>query len=105
LIQCEKEGFLLTKRLSLRVLFIAVFASMLGLGIVVPLLPYYADTLGAIGIGIGLIFSGFALSRAVFMPLSVDIQIGKGGNISSSSDLDSSPSSLLPISSPPRLPG
>ncbi|MDO8842573.1 MFS transporter [Methanocalculus sp.] len=55
--------------LSLRVLFIAVFASMLGLGIVVPLLPYYADTLGATGIGIGLIFSGFALSRAVFMPL------------------------------------
>ncbi len=42
---------------------------MLGLGIVVPLLPYYADTLGATGIGIGLIFSGFALSRAVFMPL------------------------------------
>lgn len=42
---------------------------MLGLGIVVPLLPYYADTLGATGIGIGLIFSGFALSRAIFMPL------------------------------------
>lgn len=57
------------RRLSLRVLFIAVFASMLGLGIVVPLLPYYADSLGATGIGIGLIFSGFALSRAVFMPL------------------------------------
>jgi MFS family permease len=57
------------KLLSFRILFISVFASMLGLGIVVPLLPYYADTLGATGIGIGLIFSGFALSRAIFMPL------------------------------------
>ncbi|MCQ1537620.1 MFS transporter [Methanocalculus taiwanensis] len=59
----------MTRRVSLRIIFIAVFASMLGLGIVVPLLPYYADALGATGIGIGLIFSGFALSRAVFMPL------------------------------------
>lgn len=59
----------MNRRLSLRILFIAVFASMLGLGIVVPLLPYYAETLGATGIGIGLIFSGFALSRAVFMPI------------------------------------
>ncbi|KUK70396.1 MAG: Arabinose efflux permease [Methanomicrobiales archaeon 53_19] len=40
-----------------------------GIGVVLPLPLYYADTLGATGIGIGPIFSGFALSRAVFMPL------------------------------------
>ncbi len=55
--------------LPIQILFIAVFATMLGLGIVVPLLPYYAETLGATGLGIGLIFSGFALSRTIFMPL------------------------------------
>lgn len=51
------------------VLFISVFSAMLGLGIVVPLLPIYAEELGASGIWIGLIFSGFAAARAFFMPI------------------------------------
>lgn len=49
-------------------LFISVFVTMLGLGIVIPLLPYYAESLGAGGIWIGAIFAGFSLSRAVVMP-------------------------------------
>ncbi|NYT05850.1 MAG: MFS transporter [Methanomicrobiales archaeon] len=51
------------------VLFISVFSATLGLGIIVPLLPFYAESLGATGFWIGVIFSGFAFSRAVFMPL------------------------------------
>jgi DHA1 family multidrug resistance protein-like MFS transporter len=51
------------------VLFISVFSAMLGLGIIVPLLPIYAESLGATGIWIGAIFAGFALSRAIFMPI------------------------------------
>ncbi|HPE62652.1 MAG TPA: MFS transporter [Methanothrix sp.] len=51
------------------VLFISVFAAMLGLGIVGPLLPIYADNLGASGFWIGMIFSGFAAARAIFMPI------------------------------------
>jgi DHA1 family multidrug resistance protein-like MFS transporter len=51
------------------VLFISVFAAMLGLGIVGPLLPIYAENLGASGLWIGLIFSGFAAARAIFMPI------------------------------------
>lgn len=50
------------------VLFISVFATMLGLGVVSPLLPIYAENLGATGIWLGIIFSAFALSRSVFMP-------------------------------------
>jgi MFS transporter, DHA1 family, multidrug resistance protein len=42
---------------------------MLGLGIVIPLLPRYAETLGATGIEIGAIFSAFSLSRALLMPV------------------------------------
>ena len=49
-------------------LFISVFVTMLGLGIVIPLLPYYAESLGASGLWIGAIFSGFSLSRALIMP-------------------------------------
>lgn len=51
------------------VLFISVFAAMLGLGIVGPLLPIYAENLGASGLWIGMIFSGFAAARAIFMPI------------------------------------
>lgn len=49
-------------------LYAAVFSTMLGIGIVIPLLPRYAEMLGATGFGIGLIFSSFALSRAIAMP-------------------------------------
>lgn len=54
---------------AFRALFIAVFSAMLGLGIVIPLLPHYAETLGATGLEIGAIFSGFSVSRALLMPL------------------------------------
>ncbi len=42
---------------------------MLGVGIIAPLLPLYADSLGATGIWLGIIFSGFSVSRAIFLPI------------------------------------
>lgn len=51
------------------VLFIAVFATMLGAGIVEPFMAIYAESLGANGFFIGLIFGSFTLSRALFTPL------------------------------------
>lgn len=50
------------------VLFISVFTAMLGMGIVAPLLPFYAESLGATGIWLGVIFSAFSISRLIFMP-------------------------------------
>ena len=52
-----------------RVLFISLFATMLGLGIVSPLMPIFAENLGASGIWLGLIFSSFSLARGIFMPI------------------------------------
>lgn len=49
-------------------LFFSIFASVTGVGIVVPLLPVYAHDLGASGLYIGLIFGAFSLSRSFFMP-------------------------------------
>lgn len=49
-------------------LFFAIFTAITGVGIVVPLLPVYADELGASGFVIGLIFGSFSLSRALFLP-------------------------------------
>jgi MFS family permease len=50
-------------------LALSVFASMLGVGIIVPLLPLYAENLGATGIWIGIIFASFSISRAIISPI------------------------------------
>jgi MFS family permease len=42
---------------------------MLGVGIIAPLLPLYAENLGATGIWIGVIFGSFSISRAIAMPI------------------------------------
>jgi MFS family permease len=49
-------------------LFLAVFATTMGVGIVAPLLPVYAHELGAGAFQIGLIFGAFSLSRSIFVP-------------------------------------
>ena len=46
-----------------------MFISMLGFGIVVPLLPIYADKLGATGLELGAIFAGFGITHTVFLPI------------------------------------
>ncbi|MBI2650624.1 MFS transporter [Candidatus Woesearchaeota archaeon] len=60
------------------VLFIAVFATMLGAGIIEPFMAIYAESLGANGLMIGLIFGSFTLSRALFTPLIGRISDFKG---------------------------
>ncbi|MDY7031302.1 MAG: MFS transporter, partial [Thermodesulfobacteriota bacterium] len=50
-------------------LFLAIFSAMVGIGIIIPFLPLYAQTLGASGIWLGIIFSGFSISRSIFMPV------------------------------------
>ena len=50
------------------VLSISLFVSMLGLGIVSPLMSIFAEDMGATGIWLGAIFSGYFLARALIMP-------------------------------------
>jgi len=51
------------------ILALCVFSSMLGIGIIAPLLPLYADSMGASGVWLGIIFGGFSISRAAFLPI------------------------------------
>ncbi len=51
------------------ILALSIFSSMLGVGIIVPLLPLYAENMGATGVWLGIIFAGFSISRAIFMPI------------------------------------
>lgn len=54
------------QQLTLR---LAVFVSMLGVGIIVPILPVYAQGLGASATMVGLlVFSSFSLLRAIVVP-------------------------------------
>jgi len=50
------------------ILALSIFASMLGVGIISPLLPLYAENMGATGIWIGMIFAGFSISRTIIAP-------------------------------------
>jgi len=49
-------------------LFLAVFSTAMGAGLVAPLLPVYAHELGAGAFHIGLIFGAFSLTRTLFVP-------------------------------------
>jgi len=50
------------------VVWIALFVSIAGIGMVSPLLPVFAEDMGASGIWLGLAFSGFAISQIPLMP-------------------------------------
>ena len=51
------------------VLCLSILSAMLGVGIIAPLLPLYAESMGATGIWIGVIYAAFSISRAAFMPI------------------------------------
>ncbi|MFH0941407.1 MAG: MFS transporter [Chloroflexota bacterium] len=51
------------------VIGLAVFSTMLGVGILTPILPIYASDLGATGVWIGIIAGSYSVSRALVMPL------------------------------------
>ena len=59
-------------------LSLAIFSTMLGLGIVAPLMAIYATDLGASGLSLGIMYSSFSLSRAIFMPVTGGLSDRKG---------------------------
>ncbi len=60
------------------VLYLTVFATIFGLGIIGPVMPIYADSLGASGIWLGIIFAAFSISRGIFMPIVGKISDERG---------------------------
>ncbi len=61
-IPTDRKGVFIT-------LFFAIFTTVTGVGIVVPLLPVYATDLGAAGLYVGLIFGAFSISRTILLPV------------------------------------
>jgi multidrug resistance protein len=51
------------------IVFVTVFIDLLGFGIIIPLLPFYAETFGATGFTIGLLATSFSLMQFIFAPI------------------------------------
>ncbi len=56
----------------LAIIFLTIFVNLVGFGIIVPLLPFYAETFGASPVVIGLLFAVFSICQLVAAPLLGD---------------------------------
>ena len=53
----------------LAVIFVTVFIDLLGFGIIIPLLPYYAESFGASAFAVGMLGTSYSLMQFLFAPL------------------------------------
>ena len=51
------------------IVFVTVFIDLLGFGIIIPLLPFYAQTFGATAFTVGLLSTSFSLMQFIFAPI------------------------------------
>lgn len=57
----------------LLIIFLTIFVNLVGFGIIIPLLPFYAETFGASPIVIGLLFAVFSLCQLLAAPALGDL--------------------------------
>jgi len=55
------------------IIFLTIFVNLVGFGIIIPLLPFYAETFGASPLVIGLLFAVFSLCQLVAAPALGDL--------------------------------
>jgi DHA1 family tetracycline resistance protein-like MFS transporter len=55
------------------IIFLTIFVNLVGFGIIIPLLPYYAETFGASPVIVGLLFAVFSLCQLVAAPALGDL--------------------------------
>jgi DHA1 family tetracycline resistance protein-like MFS transporter len=53
----------------LLVIFLTILVNLIGFGIIIPLLPFYAETFGASPFAIGLLFASFSVCQLIASPL------------------------------------
>lgn len=56
-------------RAPLTIIFITIFIDLTGFGMIIPVLPIYAESLGATGFMIGLLAASYSLMQFLFMPI------------------------------------
>ncbi|USG67085.1 MFS transporter [Brevibacillus ruminantium] len=67
------------KKKYLPLLFLIAFLTMLGFGIIIPILPFFAEKLGATSFQIGILFASYNIMQFLFAPIwgSVSDRIGR----------------------------
>jgi len=63
------------------ILAVSIFSAMLGVGLITPLLPLYAQDLGATGIQLGIIFAGYGISNSILTPIMGRLSDRRGRKI------------------------
>ncbi len=58
-----------TNRRALTLLFLTMFIVMLGFGVILPILPFYAKNMGASATTLGLLFSVYSFIQFLFSPI------------------------------------
>jgi DHA1 family tetracycline resistance protein-like MFS transporter len=53
----------------LLIIFLTILVNLIGFGIIIPLLPFYAETFGASPLAIGLLFASFSFCQLIAAPL------------------------------------
>jgi DHA1 family tetracycline resistance protein-like MFS transporter len=56
-------------RRALGILFLAVLTNLIGFGIIIPLLPFYGQAMGASELQIGLLFASFSVAQLLSSPV------------------------------------
>ncbi|MFC1627894.1 MFS transporter [Gemmatimonadota bacterium] len=65
----ETTGDQKVKRSPLFVILLTVFINLVGFGIIIPLIPFYAQDFGASKFEVGLLFASYSLMQFLFAPL------------------------------------
>ena len=58
-----------TNRRALALLFLTMFTVMVGFGVIMPILPYYAENMGATATMLGLLFAVYSIIQFFFSPI------------------------------------
>lgn len=63
------------------ILLLSVFIALLGIGIIVPVMPVFAESLGAGGLALGIIIAAFSLTRGFCQPIvgNLSDRLGRKG--------------------------
>src|SRR3984885_15662238 len=57
----------------LLIIFLTIFVNLVGFGIIIPLLPFYAESFGASPLVIGLLFASFSFCQLIASPALGDL--------------------------------
>jgi DHA1 family tetracycline resistance protein-like MFS transporter len=68
-VSCLLHGAVFVVVSPLAIIFVTVFIDLLGFGIIIPLLPFYAEAYGADALTVGLLSTSYSLMQFVFAPV------------------------------------